>query len=43
MGRFDKNNNTFRHAEIFKKIFFLKDIKNCKGKNEISFEIFGNI
>jgi hypothetical protein len=42
MGRFDKNNNIFKHAEIFKKYFFSKIKKNCKGKNEISFEIFGN-
>jgi hypothetical protein len=27
----------------FSKIFFLKDLKSYKGKNEISFEIFGNI
>ncbi len=34
MGRFDKNNIIFGHAEIFKKI---------AKENEISFEIFGNI
>jgi hypothetical protein len=38
MGRFDKNNIIFGHAEIFKK--FEKKIVN---ENEISFEIFGNI
>ncbi len=38
MGRFDKNNIIFGHAEIFKKI----EKKIAKG-NEISFEIFGNI
>jgi hypothetical protein len=43
MGRFDKSNNIFRHAEIFKKYLFSKIFKKCKGKNEISFEIFGNI
>jgi hypothetical protein len=43
MGRFDKNNIIFRHAEILKKYLFSKIKKNCKGKNEISFEIFGNI
>ncbi len=38
MGRFDKNNIIFGHAEIFKK-FEKKIVK----ENEISFEIFGNI
>jgi hypothetical protein len=38
MGRFDKNNIIFVHAEIFKKF----DKKIAK-ENEISFEIFGNI
>jgi hypothetical protein len=38
MGRFDKNNIIFGHAEIFKKIE-----KKIAKENEISFEIFGNI
>jgi hypothetical protein len=38
MGRFDKNNIIFRHAEIFKKF----ENKIAK-ENEISFKIFGNI
>jgi hypothetical protein len=38
MGRFDKNNIIFRHAEIFKKFE-----KKIAKENEISFEIFGNI
>jgi len=32
MGRFDKNNNIFRHAEIFKKYLFSKIKKNAKEK-----------
>jgi len=42
MGRFHKNNNIFRHAEIFKKYFF-SEINFFAKENEISFEIFGNI
>jgi hypothetical protein len=38
MGRFDKNNNIFRHAEIFKKFE-----KKFAKENEKYFEIFGNI
>jgi len=38
MGRFDKNNIIFGHAEIFKKFE-----KKIAKENEISFEIFGNI
>ncbi len=38
MGRFDKNNIIFGHAEIFKKIE-----KEIAKENEVSFEIFGNI
>ncbi len=42
MGRFDKNNIIFRHAQIFTKYFFSK-IKKIAKEKEISFEIFGNI
>ncbi len=38
MGRFNKNNIIFGHAEIFKKFE-----KKIVEENEISFEIFGNI
>jgi hypothetical protein len=41
MGRFDKTNIIFTHAEIFKKYFFSK-IKKIAMENEISFEIFDN-
>jgi hypothetical protein len=35
MGRFDKNNNIFRHAEVFKNFE-----EKITKENEISFEIF---